>query len=1219
MLLPCSFFGNNEYIFASNNTCSINLNVGNNSVYSFLVDTGATICALKLRSALKLDIPIHRKELIINGIGGQKCAIGYVYLQLHYQSHMFEHKFYIFDDLPCQYDGIIGQDFLVQYHAIINLCDKNLTLTSNSTRSIKLPLQVNKKYFTLPPRSESIHYVTTDAHDDCVIGSKELQDGVFLAGSLVSPINGNIPLRILNTTETEIQLNNISICVQKASDYDICSFESPDILNVDRLKELFNCLKLGKLNLEEQKSLENLCAKFSDIFFLPGDRLTTTNIYKHNIIVKPNTVPLYTKPYRLPHAHKDIIQNELDNMLKQGIIEKCSSEWSSPLLLVPKKNDGTNKKKWRVVIDYRKLNNCIQDDKFPLPNITEILDSLSGCVYFTHLDLANGYYQCELDTNSRQYTAFASGEYRMTRMPQGLRTSPNSFSRMMNIALSGLTYDKCLVYLDDLIVFGKNLENHNRNLMEVFQRLRKVNLKLNPQKCEFLKKELLYLGHVVSNEGVLPDPEKIIAIKEFPVPTNSEEVKRFVAFANYYRKFIERFAEIVMPLNYLSKKNVSFIWNDQCQVSFETLKEKISSPPVLQYPNFSEDNTFILQTDASGYALGAVLSNGDNRPVAFASRTLNKAEKNYPTIQKELLSIVWAIKHFRPYLYGTSFIIRTDHKPLIYLFGMRDPSSRLLKFRLALEEYDFKIEYIKGSDNGPADALSRVHMTSQELKSLNENIYVTTRAQLKKTNATTTLQDLNFPLKNRQELPKETHTEVPTSVELKFISKIELDRYRTEENKYNNNYENKIFLYDRTKNIIFIKFLDSSSQISPGEFVKELDEFCTKVKVNTIYIIKNKIIETFIQKLMNEIMKPDYRITVKICILSDVIQIDDRDQRKIILNDFHLLPTSGHAGMRRMYNNVKKYYFWPGMESEIRKFVKRCEKCQKNKYSTPIKEPMVITTTATYGFEKVFLDLCGPLQNDDDGYSYILTLQCELTKFVEAYPLFSKRSEEVAKSLVNNFILRYGVPRQIASDRGTEFLSSIFKEVSTLLDIEQLNSTAYHHQSIGALENTHKHLAAFLRIQTDKHPETWSSWLPFWCFSFNTSVHTETNYTPFELVYGRKCKLPSNLSGDIVQPLYNHESYPKELKYRLQLSQKEARDNLLKSKTKRKTKYDLKMNIVKYKANDKILLKNELGNKLNSVYLGPYKVLNDVSPNVEVEIDGKTVLVHKNRTKPYYE
>lgn len=437
---------------------------------------------------------------------------------------------------------------------------------------------------------------------------------------IVRPVNGKIPVRILNTREEDVSLNKFHIESSKLCDYSICCFDKPGV-NADRVKQLFSKLNLSYLTEKEQTEIENICAKYSDVFYLPSDKLSVTNLFKQSILLKPNSTPVYVKPYRLPHAQKSEIETQIKNMLDNNVIEESRSEWSSPLLLVPKKSDSSGGKRWRIVIDYRKLNQTVQDEKFPLPDITTILDSLSGAVYFSHLDLYQGYFQLGLEKNSRKYTAFttSSNQYQLTRLPMGLKTSPSMFSKMMTIAMSGLNFEKCLVYQDDLVVFGRNLTQHNQHLMDILSRLRKVNLKLNPSKCRFLQKDILYLGHVVSEKGISPDPNKVDVLKNYPRPKNSNEVKRFVAFANYYRKFISNFADIVSPLNKLLRKNISFQWTEQCEKSFNSLKNILTNPPVLQYPNFSEQNEFILQTDSSGHSIGSVLCNGDGRPIAYAS------------------------------------------------------------------------------------------------------------------------------------------------------------------------------------------------------------------------------------------------------------------------------------------------------------------------------------------------------------------------------------------------------------------------------------------------------------------------------------------------------------------------------------------------------------------------------------------------------------------------
>ena len=741
-------------------------------------------------------------------------------------------------------------------------------------------------------------------NEECVVCAKELSEGIFMASTIVSPVNGKIPIRILNTTEKTVTLTEIKPNIHKLSEYNLCSFDSCT-QGADRVKTLLSNLNLKHLNLEEKIAVQNVCAKYADIFYLPGDTLKTTPIYNHKIHLKEHASPIYMKPYRLPHSQKPEIEKQIKNMLSQNIIEPCSSEWSSPVLLVPKKIDTTGQKKFRLVIDYRKLNNAIKDDKFPLPNITDILDSLSGCIYFTHLDLYQGFYNVKLDKHSRKYTAFCSGQYQMTRMPMGLKTSPNSFSRMMNMAMAGLTYEKCLVYLDDVVVYGKCLNSATKNLIDVFDRLRKTNLKLNPIKCDFLRKEMLYLGHVISSDGVQPDPEKLNVVKNYPVPKNSDEVKRFVAFANYYRKFINKFAAIAQPLNNLSKKNTKFQWTDDCQQSFDLLKQLLMNPPILQYPNFSSDNVFTLQTDASGYAIGAVLANQNGKPVAYASRTLNKAEKMYPTIEKELLAIVWAVKHFRPYLYGRKFKVLTDHKPLIYLFNIKDPSSRLMKFRILLEDYDFYVEYVKGSDNAAADALSRITITSKDLKEMHECVLnVLTRAQKKKLCTGQDNSDTMVTTDGWTDQPNvvETHSKPKMSIELTLTCNKTINKLRKENVIVE---ESQLFVYVPKNMVIYIK-PEPQSQSTPGAFVRELETFCGKLKIDEIYFLKNKQNSMFIKLIAQEIKQSSPWLGPRLCILDDVIRIQDKDEIRVILNDFHLLPTSGHAGIRRMVNNIKK-------------------------------------------------------------------------------------------------------------------------------------------------------------------------------------------------------------------------------------------------------------------------------------------------------------------------
>lgn len=727
---------------------------------------------------------------------------------------------------------------------------------------------------------------------------------------------------------------------------------------------------------------------------------------------------------------------------------------------------------------------------------------------------------------------------------------------------------------------------------------------------------MLYLGHVISSDGISPDPEKVEVIKRYPRPSTVDEVKRFVAFANYYRKFIPNFANIVVPMNRLCKRDVVFSWSDECERSFLLLKEALMNPPVLDYPDFSENNSFILQTDSSGYAVGSVLCNGNGKPIAYASRSLGKSELNYPIIEKELLAIVWSVKYFRPYLYGRKFVVKTDHRPLLYLFNMTDPSSRLTKFRLCLEEYDFEVEYIKGKENVQADALSRIVITSEDLKNIREKtISVMTRAQYKR------LAEPNFC---------DTDSMVSGTVHPRIVevlkkqgNDVEICLNDWKKMLRNNNYK-KIFsksrnlMYVPENSSIYVNY-ESLSASSRDELLKDIVAFCIEQGIKEVIILKNRYNVEFIRRMAQYLKGNSSSICedFKMCVVKDVRRVEGKDEKKIILNDFHILPTSGHAGIRRMVNNIKRYYYWPSIEKDVTEYISKCDKCKKQKYSRHTKEPMTITTTASTSFEKIYLDIVGPLDRDERGNVYILTLQCELTKFVEAYPLKNKSANEVAKAFAENFVLRYGIPRTIATDRGSEFISKIMVELCNILGINKILSTSYHHESIGSLENVHKTLGAYLRIQTDNNPSSWSSWIPYWCFSYNTTVNTVTKYTPYELVFGKICRIPSNLQGESVEPLYNFDDYPLEFKYRLQRAQNDAKENLIASKLERKHCYDKNLNSVTYKEGDLVLIKNEIGNKLDCIYNGPFEVVKDESPNVIVKKNNKIDVIHKNRTKLY--
>ena len=485
--------------------------------------------------------------------------------------------------------------------------------------------------------------------------------------------------------------------------------------NVDeRIAELFAQLSndLDHLPEEDRASLKALLISYADVFALDSSELGTTQLVTHSIDTGQH-LPIRQQVRRTPFALRKKVDELVEEMLDQGVVEPSESPWASPIVLVQKKDGGV-----RFCVDYRKLNQITKLDEFPLPRIDDTLDLLAGSCHFSALDLASGYWQVAMDPESKEKTAFTTyaGLYQFKKMPFGLVNAPATFQRLMEVVLSGLARRVCVVYLDDVLVFGRTIPEHNANLAQVLQRLRQAGLWLKPKKCRFALKEVEYLGHVVSAKGVQTNPKKVTAVEQFPTPHDVKTLRSFLGLASYYRKFVPHFAKVAGPLHALTKKEVPFLWTQKCQTAFSELKKLLTSAPLLAFPDFTKP--FVLETDASGAGLGAILAqkqeNGSIRPIAYASRSLQSHERNYGITELEGLGVVWAVKHFRPYLYGHSCEVFTDHSALTSLLNTPQPSGKLARWGMAIQELDLKIRHRSGRTNTNADALSRSPLPAGE-------------------------------------------------------------------------------------------------------------------------------------------------------------------------------------------------------------------------------------------------------------------------------------------------------------------------------------------------------------------------------------------------------------------------------------------------------------------------------------------------------------------------
>ena len=509
----------------------------------------------------------------------------------------------------------------------------------------------------------------------------------------------------------------------------------------DQLAETADWIKTSGLDVDlteftadEQIEILQLITEFKDIFAQHDRDLGLCNLpgCEHTIDIIPGASPVRLPPHRATPPMREIIEKETRDMLQQGIIRESTGEWTSPVVMARKK-DGS----WRFCVNYKRLNSITVGDRYPLPKIDDCFDSLAGSCIFSTLDLAAGYWQIPMKEEDKCKTGFVNhlGTFEFERLAFGLTNSPARFSRTMDILLKGLKWATCLVYLDDVIAFSRTFRQHVQRLREIFCRFRSAKLKLKARKCHLFKPRLEFLGHDISRDGISPSAAKVRAIKEFPRPINVKTLLSFLGVASFYRKYYKNnFAVLAKPLYKLTEKEnrQTFNWRPEHEQAFQALKDAIADDITLKFPDFTRD--FVVQTDAAQYGIGACLmqkqDNNSLRPISFASRTLNKREVLYSTIEKETLAILFACETFYPYLYGKHFILQSDHKPITYLKINQHKNPRLGRWLMKLQEFDFEISHLPGESNVIADALSRSPLPDTESQ---EVTYMISKDNIKST------------------------------------------------------------------------------------------------------------------------------------------------------------------------------------------------------------------------------------------------------------------------------------------------------------------------------------------------------------------------------------------------------------------------------------------------------------------------------------------------------
>ena len=685
-----------------------------------LVDTGAsmTIVNESFQRKNMPNIPLRLGEVNATSVTGDPVHFkGIISASLKIGNNVAFHDFYVASGF--QHDCILGTDFLTKEGTTLDMSRRTLKWNTESTtmgndgEEVTWGISLVEK-LDIPPRSELVAMLPIGPR--CSTGLFEVDESlcqsshVYAARSIIRPEQGEIPVRLVNPGYKSVTLEpnakigtvtSITDIATKTVDHN----SSPVIVNdLD--------FSSADLTSEQQVVLHEFLNKFSDVFAKSDSDLGRTNILEHSIDTQGHK-PIYQRPYRIPEMQRKVVDAHVKDMANWGVVRPSKSPWSSPIVLVGKKDGST-----RFCVDYHKLTSITCKDVYPLLRIDETLDTLGGAQYVTTLDLASGYWQLPLKEEDMHKTAFttpgtSNSLWDFTVMPFGLCGAAASFQRLMEILLAALTWESCLVYLDDIIVFSRTFEEHLVRLQSVLSRIRNGGLKLKVKKCTFCAPQVKYLGHVVSKDGLSPDRRKVSAVNHFPIPQDLTQLRSFRGLIGYYRRFIQDFSMHAEPLFRLSKKNVPFVWGRDQEKAFSYMKKALTSSPILQFPDFNLP--FYVQSDASDKGFGAVLGqirNGNEVVVAYASKAISSSQVNWSNIEKEAFAIVWSVKYFRHYLYGRSFTIYTDHNPLKWLFTLKSPEGRLARWTETLKGYDFKIEYRPGKSNANADALSRMPLIS---------------------------------------------------------------------------------------------------------------------------------------------------------------------------------------------------------------------------------------------------------------------------------------------------------------------------------------------------------------------------------------------------------------------------------------------------------------------------------------------------------------------------
>lgn len=943
-------------------------------------------------------------------------------------------------------------------------------------------------------------------------------------------------------------------------------------------------LEDAEVSPEYRDQLEELCNDFESIFSKDSSDIGETPLITMDIDTG-SSPPISQRPYTLALKHAEWVKKELEILENAGIIERSISPWASPIVIVPKRTAPGEPPKRRLCVDYRALNSLLPPvtkafskakgilSLVPLPKIDTIYAKLAGSAIYTSLDLRSGYHHIALSPESQRKSAFVTplGKFEFKKVPFGLAQAPAYFQRLIDQVLVGL--DFAFGYLDDILIYSPNVEQHLEHIREVFQRIKDARLKLKASKCCFFKKHLHYLGHLISAEGIKPIKEKLISLEGMPPPRTPKEIKQFLGLAGYYRKFVPRFSDIARPLTALTKKDAEFIWSDTCQKSFELLKQYLVEEPILKFPD--PDRPYTLFTDASKYAYAAVLAQAYPHPekegkrilhpITYLSGLFKGSQLNWAALTKEAYAIYMSVKKLSFYVEGAHIDLYSDHLPLKKFLLRNTLNSKVNNWAIEIEQYRIEFHYIKGIKNTLADTMSRLIEIDPSIQQEREP-----PCQEYGYAVFDEMPPVEVINSEREGEALEVHVEEINDIEDAEEKEVELDL--------------KLWQDWQLKDPFCAKIMRelANQQIQPGQ----------------PYILKGKVLYKYVQDgedLFEAAVVPK-------TLLPYVL--------KSVHND------AGHNGATRTYLLTRRMYYWKGMKHDVQRFVRRCLTCQKFNQNV-VKYAQLHFDVPTIPMEFISMDLIGPFPASMRGNKFALTAICMLTGYVFVIPIQNKMAKTVITAYVDQIYKSFGGSRKMLSDNGTEFKNAIFATVAKELGVEyKIYSPPYHPQSNGRIEGFHRFLKACMSKHITADLE-WDDVVPLACAAYNFFPNEHSKESPFFLMFGRDPYVPlHNLLEPKIRYMGDDENLIS-LESMKNIYQVVA-ENLKKARQRRDTQAQPPDR--KLQKNDSVMLKNHEAAAWDKKFIGDYRVVSFPGPN-QVEIissTGKRTIVHISDLKYVY-